>query len=418
MLKKLTAHVLAAALLLAALLLPAAIDADSGWVVKEMTVGEAFSLVLMDGVNDGHSTVSIVRGSLPPGLSLDQVIDHSMMRWVVQGTPTAAGVYRAQFLLEPWQNGAPAETSNVYVEFDVSGGAPELVIMTTSLPNGVAGEHYNFRIQTNYPQNAVTFTEYYMQGHTTIMLSDVGLELRTDGTITGTPTRETYFSVYFSVHADGAPNGDVIAGLRLKINANPNQTPTPQPTDTPTPDPDITPEPTATPEPTVEPTSDVTPGPTIVPTSDTSAEPSAEPSPEPTPEASDEPWTGDNGVPNCTFAAESIISYVPDRDFDYLLLSGLGGNCRVGSLPFGLPDGVKLTVDNETGECSIRGKITEDEMNDPRSPLAADGSFAFILPIVMNDGFTYTVCYRLEPTEESLDVSFPAGTPLAVGFGG
>ena len=138
MLKKLTAHVLAAALLLAALLLPAAIDADSGWVVKELTVGEAFSLVLMDGVNDGHSTVSIVRGSLPPGLSLDQVIDHSMMRWVVQGTPTAAGVYRAQFLLEPWQNGAPAETSNVYVEFDVSGGAPELVIMTTSLPNGCA----------------------------------------------------------------------------------------------------------------------------------------------------------------------------------------------------------------------------------------------------------------------------------------
>ena len=192
---------------------------------KELTVGKPYSEVLWDN-EDPASTVQISAGSLPDGLALTRSFSNGTYYYIVSGTPTEAGHYVVRFEIIP--NGLMS--SSVVLAYDVSRG--NIDVLTAALPDGTVGEPYSAKIETNYPDDIIQFTEWIdPQDEECVYISSVGLALSGNGDVSGTPTKAGDYKFMFYVFSDEAPSetyGTVTIHISEPEPATPE--PTPEPT--------------------------------------------------------------------------------------------------------------------------------------------------------------------------------------------
>jgi len=133
---------------------------------------------------------SIVDGTLPPGLWLENNNNYNNSYNYISGTPTKAGTYTFTIKIEnAWGSSEATFTINVIVP-----DAP--VITTVMLSDGVAGESYYSQLEaTDYAQWSI------------VDALPPGLYLDSEGYIYGTPTKSGTYT--FTVKATNVSGGDI-----------------------------------------------------------------------------------------------------------------------------------------------------------------------------------------------------------------
>jgi putative Ig domain-containing protein len=118
--------------------------------------------------------VVILGGTLPPGLALSQVDDHTAL---VSGVPTQEGEWNVWLAVKDCEN----RSAETLFTFDVSHRS--YAILTPSLPAAVAGSPYEFKLQAG--DHPTRFAEWKITSGSL----PAGLSINpNDGVISGTPT--------------------------------------------------------------------------------------------------------------------------------------------------------------------------------------------------------------------------------------
>jgi hypothetical protein len=133
------------------------------------TIGQAYNATLQAVGGTGARTWSIIAGSLPAGLSLDQTTG------VISGTPTAPGT--SSFTIQVQDAAGQSDTQALSITVNFSNPP---TITTTSLPGGTVTQPYN---QTLTASATGTLTWSLASGSL-----PAGLSLSPVGVISGTPT--------------------------------------------------------------------------------------------------------------------------------------------------------------------------------------------------------------------------------------
>jgi hypothetical protein len=137
----------------------------------QVSVAYSQSLAATGGVTP--YSWSLASGSLPAGLSLSS-------GGVISGTPTAAGT--SNFTVQVSDSQTPADTATKALSITIAVGIPDLVITTTTLPNGQIGVAYSQTVQAT--GGVTPYSWSVISGSL-----PAGLSLgSSSGTISGTPT--------------------------------------------------------------------------------------------------------------------------------------------------------------------------------------------------------------------------------------
>jgi hypothetical protein len=159
-------------------------------------VGDTYSESLAALGGTGSYTWILASGNLPDGLNL---IDGS-----ISGTPTATGTFN--FTVQVNDSGTPPQTSIQELSIQIS---EALVIITTTLDDGITGVHYSKDLVTG------GFAPYLWS-----ILSDSlppGLSLSGTG-ISGTPTATGTFNFTVKVDDSGNPGQTASQTLSIRIS--------------------------------------------------------------------------------------------------------------------------------------------------------------------------------------------------------
>lgn len=156
------------------------------------TVGQPFSHPVETVAGCKGVYITILGGSLPPGLQLagDKRDDVDGSNWRIEGTPTAAGQYG--FWLQA-RNLCPADSTEEDFSITIVGGsgsppppppppppaAPPIAIQTSSVPAAVTGAAYS----TKLAATGAGGLHWSLAGG----IFPSGLQLAADGTLSGTP---------------------------------------------------------------------------------------------------------------------------------------------------------------------------------------------------------------------------------------
>jgi hypothetical protein len=170
------------------------------------TVGAGYSQTVQATGGVTPYSWAVVSGSLPAGLSLNSSTGE------ISGTPTT--VETANFTVEVTDSDSPPSTDQQALSIDVN--AANLVITTTSLPNGAIGSPYS---QTLQATGGVTpYTWAVISGSL-----PAGLSLNSStGEISGTPTTEETANFTVEVtDSQGTPDTDTQA-LSITVTAAQN----------------------------------------------------------------------------------------------------------------------------------------------------------------------------------------------------
>jgi hypothetical protein len=130
---------------------------------------------------------------------------------VISGTPTATGT--SNFTVRVTDSQAPADTATKALSIVVSAGIPDLVITTTSVPNGQIGVAYS---QTLVATGGVTPYSWSTVGGTL----PSGLSLSSGGVISGTPTTSGTSNFTVQVTDSQAPADTATKALSITIPAD------------------------------------------------------------------------------------------------------------------------------------------------------------------------------------------------------
>lgn len=151
-------------------------------------------------------TWSLFSGSLPPGLSLSST-------GVISGAPTSANTYN--FTVKA-SNGGGSDTKQLTLTIAPATATPP-AITTDSLNDGVVGVAYNDKITvTGTAPISLTISQGALPK---------GLNLNSDGTITGTPQPDAIGTSTFKVKATNSA-GSTEKELQIKVEAKPTITKT------------------------------------------------------------------------------------------------------------------------------------------------------------------------------------------------
>jgi len=165
---------------------------------------DAYSFTFQAEGGYWHYTWAVTSGSLPPGLSLSE--DGNL-----SGTPQEYGDFN--FTVQVTDLGSPPATDSA--AFDLHVLPPDLVITTTTLPDGVEGEGYS---QTLQAQGGIP---PYRWSVISSGLPD-GLTLNADsGTISGTPTNAAIGNWLFNVQVEDSQSPSATDDQVLSITIAP-----------------------------------------------------------------------------------------------------------------------------------------------------------------------------------------------------
>ncbi len=162
------------------------------------TVGAAYNQTLAATGGQTPYTWTNISGALPPGLALAS-------NGVISGTPTNSGPFN--FITKVTDT--LSATATQALELTIQAPAP-LQIMTTSLPNGTNGAAYNQTLTATGGQTPYNWTN--VSGGL-----PPGLNLSTNGVISGTPTNSGPFN--FTVKVTDALSTTATQALELTIQA-------------------------------------------------------------------------------------------------------------------------------------------------------------------------------------------------------
>ena len=174
--------------------------------------GVAYSQTLAATGGTTPYSWSVISGSLPAGLSLGSSTG------TISGTPTATGT--SNFTVRVTDSQSPADTATKALSITISAGVPDLVITTTSLPNGQIGVAYSQTVQAT--GGVTPYSWSIVSGSL-----PAGLSLGSStGTLSGTPTASgtSNFTVRVT-DSQGTPDTDDQA-LSIYIPADLNITTT------------------------------------------------------------------------------------------------------------------------------------------------------------------------------------------------
>ncbi len=311
---------------------------------SSMIVGESFRYVLWKGY-DENDEVKLISGTLPDGVELIREYNDTedVYDFIISGTPMKAGEYPVEFEICPY------EAMHSYASLTLKVWN-KLKITVTRLPDAVVGEYYSQKIPVTYPE--AEFTEWWNPGEG-VILEGLGLELKSDGTVCGTPTKAGDFHFYVTVDSLLNLDSDE-ARIELKI------APPAVPTDTPTPPPTLPPSPTQA------------------------------------------------GI-DARFTADSFIWYVPDEEFELQLIGSIGDSVEIGNVIGDIPEGVKVNSYSFDGEVTVKGSLSA-------AFAESGGAFTVIIPL-KTENATYFVHYLFRPAPNGEMEAYPSGTPLKVPFG-
>jgi hypothetical protein len=163
------------------------------------TLGQPYNQTLQAIGGTGARTWSVVAGTLPQGLSLDQTAG------VISGTPTAPGP--SSFTVQVQDAAGQADTQALLIVINLA-NPPN--ITTTSLQGGTVGQPYNQTLQATGGVGALTWT---LSGGSLPAL----LSLSPDGVIAGTPT--TAGTANFTVTARDTVNQTDAQPLSITVSA-------------------------------------------------------------------------------------------------------------------------------------------------------------------------------------------------------
>ena len=279
---------------------------------SSLIVGESFYDVLWKGYNEDDDVV-IVSGELPDGVELVKEYNETegVYDFIIKGTPLKAGEYPVSFEI------CPAEAMHSYADITFSVWN-KLKITVSRLPDAEVGQYYSQKIPVTYQE--AEFTEWWNPGEGAI-LNSLGLELRSDGTVCGTPTAAGSFHFYVTVNSLLNMDYDE-ATIEIKID------PPAVPTEAPTPAPTIAPPPVF------------------------------------------------SGV-DARFEADSFITFTPGEELEIMLLSGVGEGVEIGGVIGDIPEGVKVIVDTFNGEVTVTGASPESAFY-VTVPLTTEGAVLYV----------------------------------------
>lgn len=174
------------------------------------TVGQPYSMTIYLTPPDGGrgedfncAKFNVSSGSFPPGLSISD-------EGIISGTPTQAGSYafylQVTYDKEPSCSKTPSDDRFV---LNVNGQVQRLVVTTSGLPDANINQAYTAPalVAANGTVSSWTLASGTLPP---------GLNLGTNGVISGTPTASGLYS--FTVQANGSPNNDT-RGLSLFVLA-------------------------------------------------------------------------------------------------------------------------------------------------------------------------------------------------------
>ncbi|MDX6400168.1 MAG: hypothetical protein QOF27_774 [Gaiellaceae bacterium] len=153
---------------------------------------------------------SVVGGTFPPGLTLSSSTGH------ISGTPTLAGTYT--FYIRQTDNCGIEGEGNAPFVITIQGGAPPLVVTSTTLGNGESELVYSVMLTAS--GGATTSRAWSV----TAGALPAGLTLSSDGHLSGTPTAAGSYSFTATV-SDGTTSSSksltltIIPGIT--VNASP-----------------------------------------------------------------------------------------------------------------------------------------------------------------------------------------------------
>jgi hypothetical protein len=161
-------------------------------------VGVAYSASLAASGGTGTISWSVTSGSLPGGLNLSGA-------GAISGTPTAAGT--VPFTVTATDSGTPPQTVNQSLSITIN---PQLIITTTTLPNGVVGTAYSASVQASGGVGTITLS-------VTSGSLPAGLTVSSAGAISGTPTAAGSSSFTVTAKDSGTPQQTVQQALSITI---------------------------------------------------------------------------------------------------------------------------------------------------------------------------------------------------------
>lgn len=153
---------------------------------------------------------SVVGGAFPPGLSLSSSSGH------ISGTPTQAGTYT--FYIRQTDNCGIEGEGNAPFVIKIQGGAPPLVITSSTLGNGEADLSYSVMLSASGGGTAKTWS-------VTAGALPAGLTLSNDGHLSGTPTSPGSYAFTATV-SDGTSSSSKGLSLTIIPGITVNATPT------------------------------------------------------------------------------------------------------------------------------------------------------------------------------------------------
>ena len=163
-------------------------------------VGTAYNASLTSSGGTGTISWSVTSGSLPAGLTLSAA-------GAISGTPTAAGT--STFTVTATDSGTPPQTANQSLGITIN---PQLLITTTSLPNGVVSTAYSANLQSSGGVGTITWS-------VSSGTLPAGLSMNGSGAIAGTPTTAGASSFTVTAKDLGTPQQTVQQALTITVYA-------------------------------------------------------------------------------------------------------------------------------------------------------------------------------------------------------
>ena len=160
--------------------------------------GTAYSASLAASGGTGAISWSVTTGSLPGGLTLSGSGD-------ISGTPLAAGT--TNFTVTATDSSTPPQTAKQALTITVN---PQLVITTTTLPNGLVSAAYSATLQSSGGVGTIAWT--VSSGSL-----PAGLVLKASGTISGTPTTAGTSTFTVVAKDSGTPQQSVQQSLSISV---------------------------------------------------------------------------------------------------------------------------------------------------------------------------------------------------------
>ncbi|HTC89345.1 MAG TPA: putative Ig domain-containing protein [Bryobacteraceae bacterium] len=160
------------------------------------TVGIAYSVQLTETEVVGVAapvTWSVAQGALPPGLTLDSTTTSTTT--FITGTPTAAGTY--QFEIEATYPEDPPDTQSYTIV--VAAACVPVIVPASPFPSGDVGLTYTRINLTVTGCGGAQYTYAVQQSSFAPSTFPPGLNLSTNGTLSGTPTTKGTYSFIITI---------------------------------------------------------------------------------------------------------------------------------------------------------------------------------------------------------------------------